>query len=776
MRIDSDGNIWLHWKDLMSYGYTHNTLNVGTTRYRAGASTSYENKPDPENGQLNLIKYDSIPNREEKLPTKQELISGYQSDRLAGMVIEDPLALSYYADYGLDNARVAQYTEQAAWMMLSAPMNRSQARLLGYNSVDDFYNDVIKYTNKHEILVIANLASFKRKLKPFNQLAKAEPNLFNPDSKEYFLKQDTRSELYEAALNHLISKKLGKRNAAKLVINEDAPRTKYQAQLCQDYIIEKAAEGIKTGGKMSETQVYGQYMGRATREFSKWKTAVDLWAKDQDETTRQIIAAFWKNQSGDHISEVTGLAVKDIRPVLYHIREEIKTGWNDKCLFTLETIQNLLKRTEVQKEIYPLRHGKKEAHNKHSRIITRRPASFANAKWVIDGTPWHRYYVHDGYTYHRLNVFVVLDAHSWAVIGFYVSKSENVDQVIGALRAACMITGFIPYELQSDNSSAIKSYRSQYAINQLAKWNIPARVGNARAKMIEPFFAHFNEHVGKFREGYSGNPFAKDINRRPNLDMLHQLRKTGGLSTERDVIRELKEDFNTWNNHLFNGAKPIEKYKQSTDETAHLQRKFNEAIDREAFWYIPGEAKKIKETGQKLFVPKEVRFDGDGLKFKREEDEKPTVFDLPSGELSDRYMGERFTMRVHPDNYNEEGRSENRIAYLYQNNKLVMHNGAPLVAVPKKTFANALVDRLPNEGTEWAEEMQFEEDRKRAANNRYQERIERLKKANLLGDPVTAQTVEEGKERATLAKNRMYEGLLEGPQEAEGKSIYDLKE
>lgn len=719
--------LYLPWSMLVeTYKFSFDTLDKGTRRYRSGEGKSWACVNHPDDARVTLIAYDFIPTNNPafaNLPSRARLEQQAKSSFLVNLLYTHDAARQFYLRNPNSLPQAEALTEQAAWLMLCAPMGRTQSLQMGFTSVDDFYTQVMATMDARPInWSVANLRRFKGKLQPFNNYFKEFPTHFDNTHRSHYLKHDTLNPCYEEALDTLVSKRYGKRNAAKIADRNDG-RGARQSQQIQDLLVRLYAD---PQAKLNIDQVYDTYI-----------------------TTAQLKYAEWMKEEAAGVDEAA------------------RRGWDEKCLInSTSSISNFLFRPDIRKEWSIKRHALKD-FQVFIPTQKRRQASFANAKWVIDGTPWHRYYQHDGYQYHRLNVFVVLDAHSWKVCGFYVGESENSDQVITALRVACLHTGFMPWEIQSDNSKAIQAVRTKWVTNQLAKYNIPTEVGNARAKIIEPFFAHFNDRIGKFRPGFSGNPFSRTG--AVNMDHLMAVRNQGGLPSREQALREMIEDFSLWNRHEFNGAIPEEKYAASVEASASMQRRFTQELDRDIFYYLPADTKQIDAPAgshQKkisILVPKLVEYTNRGLVISKKNEDTGKVmqlaFDVPDAQVRHRHLSGAYELRVHPANFDENSDPAHHIAYLYANGKPVMDaENKPLVAVQKYQQAGAIVDRLPGEGLLLAEEQGRKKVQKALAKDNYHQRIERLKVDGLFETAIDATMVH--KELANTAKAKLMEGFM----------------
>ncbi len=480
----------------------------------------------------------------------------------------------------------------------------------------------------------------------------------------------------EDALHTLINKKRGNKNSVKVrmsVVDADL-----QVQQIQDKLIE--LKGCPAP-KLSDVQVHQAYMKFARQQVQEYR------------------------------------------------RSKGRRGWSEKSLITARTVTKFLDEPEVKQEWFRMRHESGQYNNQFEKLTRRRSASYANALWVIDGTPWHRYYMKDGYAYQRINVFVVLDAHSWAVVGFYVSASENTDQVLGAMRSACLLSGCLPKQILSDNSSPIKSARVRMAIREIAEYGTTARPGNARTKKNEPFFKHINDSVLKFRPGYTGNPFAK-LDTKANKEVLQELIRKGNLPDYHTAIADLHEDFTRWNNTPFAGAVPIEKYWQSVKETQDLQIPFTAQLDRDAFWFIPGDNTQVKlENGKKhsFFKPQQYTFGNGGIEVHRKDhrtgERVLRIYDTDLPLFNATQQGKKFELHIEPERMEE--------AHLYQDGKPYFFEGKPMVLTDVERLPEAIADRTAGDGAAIAAKQESKKQQEEIIKNRFAQRIERLEKAGL---------------------------------------------
>lgn len=380
--------------------------------------------------------------------------------------------------------------------------------------------------------------------------------------------------------------------------------------------------------------------------------------------------------------------------------EMVKLGnWSQDTLVSPSTVRAFLTKPDIRQLCFEARHGKAEYRNIFDPVIQRERPSFANALWVVDGTPSHRYFFHkDHGRYFRVNIFPVVDAHSWAVLGFWLDAKETTDLVLNALRSACMLTGTMPHQILFDNSSAIKSYRAQEAIHKISVWAYPAKAGNARSKVIENFFHHFNQDVQKFRPGYTANPFALRLDNRPNREALAEMVKSEDLVSAEMACKQMVEDLTIWNNtprKFLNGKTPIQVYRESVKATQEKQRPFSRAIEIDAFWNMPGEQKKIRtmQEGQpalvSTFVPQEYEFTNRGIDITIRG--KRFTYDVEEAEFRTRFIGQKFTVKYDPTPERWSSGQPDELL-LYVQGKPLQWKGVHVAALPKQLMPMAIAD------------------------------------------------------------------------------------
>ena len=190
------------------------------------------------------------------------------------------------------------------------------------------------------------------------------------------------------------------------------------------------------------------------------------------------------------------------------------------------------------------KHGAAAFNNTMTYQVKRSAPSKAMYMWVLDG--WDAELLYQSKkgtktTYHnRLTVEVVLDAATKYPIGWAVGETESAELIREALRNAERhveeLTGamLMPHQIQCDNF-ARKAMMETYT--GLAQYVTPAAVGNAKAKIIEPWFRTLNDKYCKYMPNWSGHGVTAGKAGQPNMDIT--MKQKSGFPTASEIIMEV---------------------------------------------------------------------------------------------------------------------------------------------------------------------------------------------------------------------------------------------
>lgn len=178
--------------------------------------------------------------------------------------------------------------------------------------------------------------------------------------------------------------------------------------------------------------------------------------------------------------------------------------------------------------IYARRHGSEMYRANREMQVKRSAPTRPLLYWTMDGWDIELMYQHKpergATTYHnRLTMVVVLDAFCKYPVGFAVGRNESPALIREALRNAECETRrlfgamYRVGQLQSDHFS-MKTMTPTYHV--VADKVTPARVKNAKAKIIEPWFNYFNKKYCQFQTNWSGFGITSRKELQPNTEYI----------------------------------------------------------------------------------------------------------------------------------------------------------------------------------------------------------------------------------------------------------------
>lgn len=222
-------------------------------------------------------------------------------------------------------------------------------------------------------------------------------------------------------------------------------------------------------------------------------------------------------------------------------------------------------RKKYDTEIYAGRRGSTAFRNKKTMQVKRSAPTAPLYYWTMDGWDVELLYqkFENGRTtyHHRPTVVVVLDAFCKYPIGYAVGTHETPELITAALRNAAKHTSELfgtmhrSHQLQSDRY-AIKAMTPLY--EAMAKHSTPARVKNAKAKIIEPYFNTINKKYCQLQANWSGFGITSDREHQPNVEYLNKFKSAFpdyegacaqvAMIMERERAEKREQMLSAWNN------------------------------------------------------------------------------------------------------------------------------------------------------------------------------------------------------------------------------------
>ena len=236
---------------------------------------------------------------------------------------------------------------------------------------------------------------------------------------------------------------------------------------------------------------------------------------------------------------------------------------------TAGTVAN--RRKERELVIFAGRNGVKDLRNKILMQNKRKRPSAPLLFWTLDGWDVELMYQkternakgHSITTYtNRINAVIVLDPFNYYPVGYAIGTHETPQLIQQAILNAMEHTKelfgeyYKPYQLQSDNYGG-KELKANY--QGVCTIYTPAQVGNAKAKVIEQWFAKFNNKYCRLANNWSGYNVSSGSKNQPNTEFLDKIKKS--FPDYNGVCKQIEMMLNTERKEL------LEEYLKGFDKT-----------------------------------------------------------------------------------------------------------------------------------------------------------------------------------------------------------------
>lgn len=221
-------------------------------------------------------------------------------------------------------------------------------------------------------------------------------------------------------------------------------------------------------------------------------------------------------------------------------------GWPT---LTANTVRRYLSAGDVSRSVTFFAKGQAAYQGKHGIVVHRSRPTQPTYLWVHDATTYELYYQQQrggrATQWHRKQVCVVLDPHSWYPVGYAIGELDNLELTKAAIANAVAhmkeLAGAytLPYQVQSD----------RLGHKELGRWYgtmgvtfTPAKARNARAKVIEPYFKHHHaQYVQPHYANWSGHNVTAKVLNQPNPDALERIKRQ--FPAEAEVVDQIHEAF-----------------------------------------------------------------------------------------------------------------------------------------------------------------------------------------------------------------------------------------
>lgn len=204
-------------------------------------------------------------------------------------------------------------------------------------------------------------------------------------------------------------------------------------------------------------------------------------------------------------------------------------------------------------------------------------------------------YMKTTYT-NRKTAVIVLDACKKYPVGYAIGDHESPALIREALRNAVNHTRdlfgqrYKPLQLQSDNYQ--KKVMAPF-YQAMTKYYTPAALGNAKSKIIEPYFLQLNRDFCQLQANWSGFGITADTANQPNLEIINYNRHV--IPDEATVISQIEAMIE------LERSRKIDAYRAAWEQTEESRKM---PFSTEEYLMLMGETtgRTNKLTGSGLFI------------------------------------------------------------------------------------------------------------------------------------------------------------------------------
>jgi hypothetical protein len=377
------------------------------------------------------------------------------------MVQNDPIAHLHYntkmiGAERLDVTTVNKYTRAASWLNMLRDLDKQVVKKVMNVSVEDFY------IHAGELISLEKAHSKNKAYAGLDVL----PGDF-PSSKQRLM---AKVQVYRSGgYDSVIDARFDNKNAAKIGKVMPAGLAAHKVVLPKKLSI--------AAPQMPEN------MGLMVPNSENKAGGFDPELKEKQMAVIRACARLANNLSPAQVTKMVNVIFQ-------------QNGWETVSRYTIGAIMK-----ENEHVLTPGRRGKRTYMNEVAMQNKRKAPQWPMLYVTLDGWTaelmYREYSKKKGWEYKRLVVVVVLDPCGKYPLGYAIGERETAELIREGCRNAILHTKelfgevYQPLQVQSDNyaSKALTPFYQAMA----AKYYTPAEVGNAKAKVIEPYFMYLNK-------------------------------------------------------------------------------------------------------------------------------------------------------------------------------------------------------------------------------------------------------------------------------------------
>jgi len=259
-----------------------------------------------------------------------------------------------------------------------------------------------------------------------------------------------------------------------------------------------------------------------------------------------------------------------------------------KQIKSVETIHNFLYLPEIKPIWWGHRYGELKFKEKFIYQQKTILPTMRDSLWYSDGTKLNYFYQYRGakgeFKMGTTSVYEVMDVYSEALIGYFVSDTEDYVAQYNAYRMALQTSGCKPYQITYDNQGGHKKLESGDFLTKLSHLSIRTKPYNGKSKTIESAFNRFQQQFLKKDWFFTGQNIQSKANE-SKANMEYIMANKHNLPTLDEVKATYLKRRNEWQNapHFKTGVAKIKMYNESQNSKA-VKLELMDMVD--LFWVL----------------------------------------------------------------------------------------------------------------------------------------------------------------------------------------------
>jgi hypothetical protein len=331
---------------------------------------------------------------------------------------------------------------------------------------------------------------------------------------------------------------------------------------------------------------------------SAYRRLQDKYNKYIDESYKSLIHGNWCNTNSEKVNDEARYWILSRWTSMVNKvanEQQLMSEYNEhapsqewKQIKNVATIHNFLYEPEIKRLWWGHRYGELKFKEKFVYQQKTILPTMRDSLWYSDGTKLNYFYQYRGakgeFKMGTTSVYEVMDVYSEAMLGYFISDTEDYVAQYNAYRMALQTSGCKPYQITYDNQGGHKKLESGDFLTKLSHLSIRTQPYNGKSKTIESAFNRFQQQFLKKDWFFTGQNIQSKANE-SKANMEYIMANKHMLPTLEEVKATYLKRRNEWQNapHFKTGIAKIKMYNESQNQKA-VKLELMDMVD--LFWVL----------------------------------------------------------------------------------------------------------------------------------------------------------------------------------------------